>query len=187
MKIFKNEIFLLSSLIIFAKFFFLTCDNNNNEIPESSLTIRDNVIYKNGSDIPFTGREKAHVENKIIEYDIVDGLKHGVFRLYYESGNIEIVGQIDQNKNVGKWQYFYESGQVESEGRFVDDLPEGEWKWYYRSGDIREQGSFNGGKRVGLWKQYDESGNVIKEKEVLESDSLNTETDHLEKLKNYLN
>jgi antitoxin component YwqK of YwqJK toxin-antitoxin module len=76
---------------------------------------------------------------------------------------------------------------VESEGRFVDDLPEGEWKWYYRSGDIREQGSFKGGKRVGMWKQFDESGNVTKEEEVLESDSLNTETDHLEKLKNYLN
>ncbi len=106
MKIFKNEIFLLSSLIIFAQFFFLTCDNNNNEIPESSLTIRDNVIYKNGSDIPFTGREKARVENKIIEYDIVDGLKHGDFRLYYESGNIEIIGQIDKNRNIGNWQYF---------------------------------------------------------------------------------
>jgi antitoxin component YwqK of YwqJK toxin-antitoxin module len=187
MKIFKKEIFLLSSLIIFAQFFFLTCDENSDDTPESSLTIRDNVIYKNGSDIPFTGREKAQVENKIIEYDIVDGLKHGDFRLYYESGNIEITGQIDKNRNIGKWQYFYESGQMESEGNFVDDLPEGEWKWYYRSGGIREQGSFEGGKRVGLWKQFDESGNVIKEEEVLDSDSLNTETDHLEKLKNYLN
>ena len=187
MKKFKNEIFLLYALIIFAQFFFLACDKKDNDIPESSLSIRDNLIYKNGSDIPFTGREKARVENKIIEYDIVDGLKHGDFRLYYESGNIEIKGQIDKNKNIGKWQYFYESGQVESEGRFVDDLPEGEWKWYYRSGDLREQGSFKGGKRVGLWKQFDVSGNVIEEKEIFESDSLNTETDYLEKLKNYLN
>ena len=187
MKIFKNKIFLLSFLIIVAQFFFLTCDNNNNEIPESSLTIRDNIIYKNESDIPFTGREKARVENKIIEYDIVDGLKHGEFRLYYESGNIEIKGQIDKNRNIGKWQYFYESGQMESEGLFVNNLPEGEWKWYYRSGNIREQGSLQGGKRVGLWKQFDENGNVIKEEEVLESDSLNTETGHLEKLKNHLN
>ena len=187
MKIFKNEIFLLSSLIIVAQFFFLTCDEKNDDPPKNNLTIRDNVIYKNGSDLPFTGREKAHVETKIIEYDIVDGLKHGDFRLYYESGNTEIKGQIDKNKNIGKWQYFYESGQIESEGMYVDNLPEGEWKWYYRSGDIREQGSFKGGKRVGLWKQFDVSGNVIEEKEIFESDSLNTETDYLEKLKNYLN
>ncbi|MCH7964102.1 MAG: hypothetical protein IH852_09200 [Bacteroidetes bacterium] len=187
MKKIKNEIFLLSSIIIFAQFFFLTCDKNNNDIPESSLAIRDTLIYKNGSDIPFTGREKARVENKIIEYDIVDGIKHGDFRLYYESGNIEIKGQIDKNKNIGKWQYFYESGQIESEGNFVDDFPEGEWKWYYRLGALREQGNFKGGKRIGFWKQFDVSGNVIEEKEFFESDSLNNETDYLEKLKNYLN
>ena len=183
----KNKIFLLSTLIIFAQFFFLACEKSKDDIPKSNLTIRDNVIYKVGSDIPYTGKERARVENKIIEYDIVDGLKTGSFRLYYESGEIEIKGQIDKNKNFGKWRYFYESGQIASEGNFVDDFPEGEWKWYYRSGGIREQGSFTGGMRVGLWKQFDESGNVIEEEEIFESDSLNTETDHLEKLKNYLN
>ena len=187
MKKFKIKILFLSSLIIFAQFFFLTCDKNNNNIPESSLAIRDTLIYKNGSDMPFTGREKARVQNKIIEYDIVDGIKHGDFRLYYESGNIEIKGQIDKNKNIGKWQYFYESGQIESEGNFVDDFPEGEWKWSYRLGALREQGNFKGGKRIGFWKQFDVSGNVIEEKEFFESDSLNTETDYLERLKNKLN
>ncbi len=183
MKIFKNEIGLLYSLIIFAQFFFLSCGKNDNDIPESSLELRDTLIYKRGSDIPFTGREKARVQNKIIEYDVVDGIKHGDFILYYEAGNIEIKGQLDKNKNVGKWQYFYESGQIESEGNFVDNFPEGEWKWYYRSGDLREQGSYKGGKRVGLWKRFDANGNVIEEKEFFESDSLNTETDYLEKLK----
>ena len=181
------KISLISALIIFVQFFFLACDNNKDESLKGSLEMRDTLLYKIGSDIPFTGTEKARIENKIIEYDVVEGLKHGDFRLYYEDGNIEIKGQIDKNRNIGKWQYFYESGQMESEGNFVDDLPEGEWKWYYRSGDIREQGSFKGGKRVGVWKQFDESGNVIEEEEIFESDSLNTETDHLEKLKNYLN
>jgi antitoxin component YwqK of YwqJK toxin-antitoxin module len=187
MKIFKFEISLLSALIIFAQFFFLTCDKNNDDIPESSIEMRDTLIYKKGSDKLFTGKEKARIENKIIEYDIVDGLKHGDFRLYYESGIIEIKGQIDKNKNIGKWQYFYESGQIESEGNFVDNLPDGEWKWYYRSGELREQGIFKGGKRVGLWKEFDVSGNMIEEREFFESDSLNTEPDYLEKLKNNLN
>jgi len=187
MKISKNKIFLLSAVIIFAQFFFLACAKNNDDIPKSSLTIRENVIYKDGSDIPFTGREKSRVENKIIEYDVVDGLKHGDFRLYYEDGNIEIKGQVDKNKNIGKWQYFYESGQIESEGNFVDNLPEGEWKWYYRSGELREQGIIKGGKRIGLWKQFDTSGNVIEEIELFESDSLSSETDSLKKFKNNLN
>ena len=183
MKIFQYEISLLTALIIATQFFFLSCDENKNDIPKSTLIIRDNIIYKIGSDIPYTGREKARIENKIIEYDVVDGLKHGDFRLYYESGIIEIKGQIDKNKNIGKWQYFYESGQIESEGNFVDDLPEGEWKWYYRSGDVREQGTMKGGKRVGLWKQFDASGNLTEENEFFESDSLNNEIDFLQKLK----
>jgi antitoxin component YwqK of YwqJK toxin-antitoxin module len=187
MKIFKYEIYLLSYLIIFAQFFFIACDNNNDDIPKSTIETRDTLIYKKGSNVPFTGREKAHIDNKIIEYDVVDGLKHGDFRLYYESGNIEIKGQVDKNYNVGKWQYFYESGQIESEGNFVNNLPDGEWKWYYRSGELREQGIFKGGRRIGLWKLFDTAGNVIEEKEFIESDSLNSGNDYLEKLRKNFN
>jgi antitoxin component YwqK of YwqJK toxin-antitoxin module len=187
MKIFIYKIFLLSALIIFVQFFILSCDNNNDDSMKSTLQLRDTLLYKTGSDLPFTGTEKARVENKVIEYDVVDGLKHGNFRVYYESGKIEVRGQIDKNKNIGKWKYFYESGQLESEGNFVDNLPEGEWKWYYRSGELREQGIIKGGKRIGLWKQFDTSGNVIEEIQIFESDSLSTETDSLQKFKNNLN
>jgi antitoxin component YwqK of YwqJK toxin-antitoxin module len=187
MKIFKYELSILSVLIILAQFLFLACDNSDDDIPQSTIETRDTLIYKKGSDTPFTGKERARVDNKIIEYDVVDGIKQGDFRLYYESGNIEIKGQIDQNYNVGKWQYFYESGQTESEGNFVDNLPDGEWKWYYRSGKLREQGIFKAGRRVGLWKLYDSTGNVVEEREFLESDSINTGNDYLEKLKNNFN
>lgn len=168
--------------VIYFLLFMLACSNDN--IPESDLELKDTLIYKKGSESPFTGREKARVENKIIEYNVVDGVKHGDFLLYYESGNIEIKGQLDHNKNVGKWQYFYESGQVESEGEFVNNKPEGNWKWYNRSGTLRETGDYKNGKRVGVWKQFDEQGNLIKEQEFRESDTTTIEEDYLEKLKN---
>ena len=38
-----------------------------------------------------------------------------------------------------------------------------------------------------MWKQFDTSGNVTEEREYFESDSLNTGTDYLDKLKNNLN
>jgi antitoxin component YwqK of YwqJK toxin-antitoxin module len=164
-------------------FIFSSCDQSDKDIPASTLEMRDTLIYEKGSDVPFTGKEKARIENKIIEYDVVDGMKHGDFKLYYENGNIEIKGQMDKNKNIGRWQYFYESGQVESEGNFVNNLPNGEWKWYYRSGKLREIGNFVDGKRMGLWKQFDESGNITEEKEFVESDSVGAETDYLNMLK----
>jgi antitoxin component YwqK of YwqJK toxin-antitoxin module len=157
-------------LVIIA--FFLACEKN--DIPESDLVVKDGLIYKKGSRTPFTGREKARVENKIIEYDIVDGIKHGEFLLYYEDGTLEIKGTIERNKNVNKWQYFYPDGSLESEGYFVDDRPEGRWIWLYPGGQLKEEGSYHKGKRIGWWRQFDTSGNVIFKNKFETNDSLAT-------------
>ena len=179
MKVFKGVAFAGIVLILLL----LSCSHND-EIPQSDLELRDTLIYKKDSNIPFTGREKSRIENKIIEYDVVNGMKQGDFLLYYESGKMEIKGHLDHNKNVGHWQYFYESGQVESEGLFVNNLPDGIWKWYNRSGTLREEGSYKNGQRFGTWRQYDETGNITKEKEFPGNDSTKVEEDYLEKLKN---
>ena len=134
------------------------------EVPKSSLVLKDNLLYKQGSNIPFTGRERALVENKIIEYDVKDGFKHGDFRIFSEDGILEIKGQIDSNRNVGRWQYFYANGAVESEGNFVNDMPEGFWVWNYPDGKKKEEGYYIKGRRVGMWQLYDTEGNVTLEK-----------------------
>lgn len=145
---------------------------SKDKIPESNLIVKDNLIYKKGSDVPFTGKERAWVDNQIIEYEVVNGIKHGEFKIYYQDETPAMIGQLDSNKNVGKWQYFYQTGKIESEGYFDNDLPEGRWVWYYPSGQVSEEGSFHKGFRVGLWMQYDENGEVIKEYKFEESDSV---------------
>lgn len=169
----KNFFVLIATVL----FLFISCGKD--ETPKSDLIIKDNLIYKKGSNTPFTGREKARVEDKIIEYDIADGIKHGDFRLYYEDGTLQIKGQIDKNKNIGKWQYFYETGELESEGYFVDDLPEGRWAWFYVNGKLREEGSYHKGNRVGWWRQFDESGKLFFEKEFTPGDSSTVDEDTL--------
>lgn len=174
----------LPVLILFFLFAYLSCTETDNKVPESTLELRDSLIYKKGSENPFTGRERALIENKIIEYDVVKGVKTGEFKLYYENGNLEIAGNLQNNLNVGRWQYFYETGQIESEGDFVDNFPDGVWKWYYRSGDLREEGRFIKGNRIGVWRQFSKQGDIIEENEFLLSDSLNTTPDRIENLKN---
>ena len=176
---FINRISLTLAILVLM---ILSSSCQKNEIPQSSLEMRDSLIYKKGSDKPFTGREKARVQDKIIEYDVVDGIKNGEFKLFYEDGTPQINGHIDHNKNTGKWQYFYPGGEIESEGFFVDDKPEGRWVWYYQSGKIREEGSFAKGKRVGWWKDFDEQGKVTKEKEFSLNDSTETDNNLIEKL-----
>jgi len=147
------------------------------EIPKSSLIIKDNLLYKIGSDTPFTGRERALVENEIVEYDVKDGLKHGEFRIFSKDGVLEMQGQIDSNRNVGKWQYFFPDGQLESEGFFVDDMPEGKWVWYYPGGNIREEGNYQKGLRVGDWFQYSSNGSIIYENNFSLEDSVSLSED----------
>ena len=160
------------------QFLVVSCGDNV-ELTENDLEIRDNVIYERGKRIPFTGIERAQIDDKIIEYEIVDGVKHGSFKLYYENGNEEIIGRIENNANIGKWKYFYKSGKLESEGYFVEDMPEGRWVWYYEFGKIKEEGSYHKGKRVAWWYQYDPNGNESHSKNFDEKDSLNIGNDSL--------
>lgn len=161
--------------IILFSLLFLSCGKE--EIPKSSLIIKDNLLYKRGSDIPFTGREKALVDKKIVDYDVKEGLKHGEFRIFSEDGKLEVQGQIDSNRNVGKWQYFYTNGEIESEGYFNYDRPDGNWVWNYPDGKRKEEGIYLNGERIGMWYQYDNNGEVIFEKNYDLKDTLNTEKD----------
>jgi antitoxin component YwqK of YwqJK toxin-antitoxin module len=151
------------------------------EIPKSSLIIKDGLLYKRNSNIPFTGTEKALVQNKIIEYEVKDGYKHGEFKTYNSDGILQISGRLDSNRNVGKWQYYHPNGTLESEGYFYYDLPDGKWIWYDTESKKKEEGTYNKGKRVGMWYQYDSSGKIIFEKNFDLEDSLSTPEDSSKK------
>ena len=166
---------IIASLI---QFLIISCGDNV-KLTENELEIRDNLIYERGKKIPFTGLERARTDDKIIEYEIVDGVKHGSFKLYFENGNEEINGMIENNANTGEWKYYYESGKLESEGYFVDDMPEGRWVWYYESGELKEEGSFHKGNRVAWWYQYDPDGNESYNNNFAEIDSSDTGIDSL--------
>lgn len=128
------------------------------------IVMKDGLIYKQGELKPFTGHLKDTVEGKIIEYDVLNGMKHGEFKTYFKNGKIEMIGHIEENLNQGEWKYFYKSGQLESEGNFSNDLPDGEWKWFYEDGNIKEQGTFVKGNREGRWVLYNSEGKKTDEK-----------------------
>jgi antitoxin component YwqK of YwqJK toxin-antitoxin module len=168
-------------LILSILFFLILVSCGKEEIPKSSLIIKDNLLYKQNSNVPFTGKEKAKVKDKIIEYEVKDGYKHGEFKIYNLDGILEVSGQLDSNRNVGKWQYFHPNGELESEGNFDYDLPEGKWLWYYPDGKKKEEGFFSKGKRVGIWYQYDRNGKINLEKNFDLVDSLDEQQDSVKK------
>jgi len=137
--------------------------------------IRDGLIYKQGQANPYTGLVKDTLQGKIIEYNVVDGKKDGEFKTSYLNGIPEMIGQLKNNVNHGKWTYYYKSGNIESEGFFENDLPHGIWKWYYENGKLKEEGNYVNGNREGHWILFDMEGK-IKETKLFEKNQLNTKS-----------
>ena len=128
------------------------------KVKQEILVMKDSLLYEINSDEPFTGLHKGKANTSYIEYEVVNGVKQGSFKLYYEDGTIQMIGTMNKNKNVGKWQYFYKDGSIESEGYFVNDYPEGNWIWYYKNGNKSEEGFLRHGVRSGEWNFYSEDG-----------------------------
>jgi antitoxin component YwqK of YwqJK toxin-antitoxin module len=148
----------LKLLIISSLFFTAACNqyytNQNIEIKE------DGLIYKVGQDDPYTGRILDTLQNKVLEYDVVNGMKNGEFSLSSIEGIVSIHGSIEDNRNIGEWKYFYPNEQLESIGNFKNDNPHGKWVWYYSNGSIKEKGTFLNGKKTGTWYLYNWEGRL---------------------------
>jgi len=121
----------------------------------------DGLIYKIGRDNPFTGRIIDTLQNKVVEYDVVNGMKNGEFSLSSDEGIPSIYGSIKDNRNIGEWKYFYPNGQLESIGNFKYDNPHGKWKWYYYDGRLKETGTFLNGNKAGTWHTYSWEGKLL--------------------------
>lgn len=125
------------------------------------LVFRDGLYYADStSKMPYTGRNKSKMLDQTIEFDVVNGIREGDFIVYYPDKNIQIIGKLANNKNIGEWKYFNPNGSLQTIGKFLDDLPSGIWTWYYPNGKLAEQGNFVKGKRDGEWKTYDSLGNA---------------------------
>lgn len=137
----------------------VACNQNNSN---KNIEIKeDGLIYKTGQSDPFTGRIVDTLSNKVIEYDVVNGLKNGEFRVTSLTGIISVIGNVEDNRNIGEWSYYYPNGQLESKGNFKYDMPHGRWMWYYSNGNVKEKGSFLNGNKTGDWYLYTRAGNVI--------------------------
>lgn len=142
-------------LIIFTSILLIGCKSYYST---HNIYIEDGLIYKEGEDVPFTGRILDTLDNQILEYEVRNGLKNGEFYLSSSSGLVAVYGSIKDNMNVGKWQYFYSSGKLESVGGFIDDKPNGKWIWYYENGFVKEDGYFIEGYKIGKWRTFSPEG-----------------------------
>ena len=82
--------------------------------------------------------------------------------LFYESGNLKLIGNYKDNLKHGQWVYYYENGIVSNEDWFIKGMLHGRSSSSYKNGKLRSNGFYQIGERVREWTWFDESGQLIK-------------------------
>ena len=174
MKLFQPDVMLkLFSKLLFSIVLILLAACNQHYTDQYIEIKDDGLIYKVGRDQPYTGKIIDTLNQRILEYDVVNGLKNGEFKILLFNGNLSVDGFVENNRNTGEWKYYYPSGQLESHGNFKNDKPYGKWTWYYSSGNIREEGTFFNGYKMGDWYTYTEDGRITSMLSYYEGDKIN--------------
>jgi len=83
---------------------------------------------------------------------------------YYVDGKsvlAEIGNYLSDGKQIGIWKSYYENGQLKSIGNYSNGKKEGVWKWYHENGKLSQTGSYDSsGSPAGKWIEYDKKGEV---------------------------
>lgn len=82
---------------------------------------------------------------------------------YYPEGQKRIEGTYKDGKREGLWRYWYENGNLWSEGYYKADVRHGRSTVWHENGKKYYEGHYTDGERTGKWKFWDEDGKLLKE------------------------
>lgn len=122
------------------------------------------------------------------EGKIENNLLNGIWRSYYESGNIQcainykngkVVGigyfyyddevntklaevNFEEDKIVGVYQEFWDNGAQKALIAYNNGVMDGDAQFFYRSGRLKMEGKYKDGLKHGKWKYYSETGDLLR-------------------------
>ncbi len=131
------------------------------EIPETSES-RDSIIFNQYKSGGKEGLWRVFYDNGQMksEGNYRASLKEGLHKEWSENGILLLSGFYEKGKANGLMQWFHERGHLAGEGNMIDDVRVGPWKIC----DIQENGFcieayFNNDKREGVWRIYHDNAN----------------------------
>jgi len=90
---------------------------------------REIVFYKN--------------EQKKIDGEYKDQLRTGLWKAWYENGNMWSEGEYREGKRNGKGISYHENGKKYIEGMYRDDVRVGLWRFYDTTGALTSEVNFD--------------------------------------------
>ena len=118
---------------------------------------------------------------------IRDGEQDGMWRFYYESGNIqgtfvfnegELTGKniifydvknggskaqakYDDGEMDGYYKEYYRNGERKTQIEYKNNIADGSAEFYYDSGNIKIEGKYKDGLKKGKWRHFTEAGDLM--------------------------
>ncbi|MEM9822956.1 MAG: hypothetical protein AAF985_17885 [Bacteroidota bacterium] len=108
---------------------------------------------------------------KLEESNYEEDVLHGERRLYYESGELQIVEHHTQGQFEGSYQIFHKNGQVKFEAAYQNGSLEGKGKSYYEDGQVKEIVTFANNEENGPFEEFHPNGKVKARGEYLDGDN----------------
>lgn len=92
----------------------------------------------------------------------MNGLRQGLWKEYYPTGELRSQGRYKNSKPVGEWNFYFEDKMVEITGEYNSKGEKvGEWLWFYPNGDTMSVAHYEDGDFDGDYAEYDEEGNPV--------------------------
>ena len=130
------------------------------ELTRAELDLRDDVLYKKGSEKPFGGTLVEHYpEMKLkLAIEIRDGKPNGLSRGYYEDGKQEVEEHFEAGISNGTRIRWYQNGEKKSEAQIVDGKIEGTFTRWHDNGQKAAEAQMVAGEPHGLSQGWHRSG-----------------------------
>jgi len=147
------------------------------------IILPDSVLVNDGA----FKEEHPNTQSVKFEGNMIDNQVNGVWRTYYQSGNLESTVNYEDGKVNGEafffyddvketkmveltyeddvingvYLEFYENGAQKATLHYEDGVLNGEAEFYYKTGRTKIEGKYKKGRKKGKWYFYDAKGSLI--------------------------
>lgn len=147
-------------VFVFLTFVFIQAYSQTSERPEwgprSERNVRDELGRKQG-----VWKYYYNTGEIRMEINYTNNLIEGVYKDYYSGGKVKEECNFIGGKRDGEYKKYFISGQIALEGKYYLGKKDEKWIGYFEDGQIKREFEFKRGVPDGVWKTLDRKGNII--------------------------